>query len=436
MWNHNLHTAGECPDYPSFAPAQLPYDLYTHLNFAFVLINDEGVVEMQHAEDESLYKELNDLKLKKPSLRTAITVGGWDMDMAYYSKMVSTQANRQKFIKSIMAFVRKYGFDGIDFDWEYPSDKQRGGHDNDPENLVTFMKEMRDAANSEELKGKQERLILSIALPGGPFHGQYFLIPKLATYVDWFNIMAYNLHGQWEDMVYCAAPLFDTAKDTKYHGYSVDDAAKSMAPKSVNPKKFNLGLSLSGVTFTLQDPKKALPGSPAIGPGKEGCQEKGAMAYFETKRLSNNLQIAEAGPDHFNREITQEPAMDSVGKCMYMVVNNDQWVGFDTPETYALKIEYMKKLGFGGVSIWSMDSDTDNHELTKSIHKSLTSNFIEGESVPGSGGNEPASDIESQDTKQGKDSKKQINSAVGDKHVFSYAAKWVAAIAAGMILLA
>lgn len=63
-----------------------------------------------------------------------------------------------------------------------PSDKLRGGHNNDPENFVAFLKEMREAANKETLKEGQERMLLSIALPGGPFHGQYFNIPKLAQY--------------------------------------------------------------------------------------------------------------------------------------------------------------------------------------------------------------------------------------------------------------
>jgi chitinase len=45
-----------------------------------------------------------------------------------------------------------------------------------------FLKEMREAADAEVLENGQERLILSIALPGGPFHGDYFLIPKLAPY--------------------------------------------------------------------------------------------------------------------------------------------------------------------------------------------------------------------------------------------------------------
>ncbi|KAI1320533.1 hypothetical protein EDD11_000495 [Mortierella claussenii] len=374
-------TAEGCPDYPSFAPSDLPVNLYTHLNYAFALINDQGIITVDKpTRDLPAYKEINALKAKNPNLRTAITIGGWDMNMAHYSEMVSTREKRQKFIKSAMAFVREHGFDGLDFDWEYPSDKKRGGHDADPENFVTFMREMRAAANAEVLNKdkRQERLTLSIALPGGPFHGDYFLVPKLAEHVDWFNIMAYNLHGPWETMVFCAAPLNDPALKTEFYGYSLVDAIHSMAPRTVNPQKFNLGLSLSGVTFTLQDKRKTLPGSPANGPGRDGCQERGAMAYFEAKKLMNNYAIADVkqrASDFLNRQVTQAPKMDDLSKCMYMVVDQDQWVGFDTPETFAYKVEYLKDYGFGGVSLWSMDSDTANHELTSSIHTSLNKNF-------------------------------------------------------------
>ncbi|KAF8940452.1 hypothetical protein BGZ58_006446 [Dissophora ornata] len=365
------------------------------------------------------YKEFNALKVKKPSLRTALTVGGWDMKMEHYSEMVSTHEKREKFIKSAIAYVREHDFDGLDFDWEYPADKKRGGHDADPENFVAFLKEMREAADAEVLKDKQERLILSIALPGGPFHGDYFLIPQLAAYADWFNIMAYNLHGPWESVVFCAAPLNDPANATEYNGYSLVDAINSMAPKTVDTRKFNLGLSLSGVTFTLQDKQKTSPGSPAAGPGREGCQEKGAMAYFEARKLvqkvgvqgvtkdgksmsvqsvhiqggdgkrgrigggdgmSHHIMAGEKGKQRNVPErngITQMPQMDGISKCMYMVVDEDQWVGFDTPETFAYKVDYLKSYGFGGVSIWSMDSDTNGHELTNSIHSSLTKDFIQ-----------------------------------------------------------
>ncbi|KAG0283768.1 hypothetical protein BGZ96_011868 [Linnemannia gamsii] len=230
---------------------------------------------------------------------------------------------------------------------------------------------MREAANAEVLENGRERLILSIALPGGPFHGDYFLIPKLAPHVDWFNIMAYNLHGQWEKQVFCAAPLHDPAAKTEYNGYSLIHAIESMAPKTVSPQKFNLGLSLSGVTFTLKDKSLTEPGAPAQGPGNKGCQEQGAMSYFEATKLMDLLGAKSQAVDVYQRKITQAPKLDEQSQCMYMVVNEDQWVGFDTPETFAYKVDYFHNFGFGGVSIWSMDSDTKDHRLTRSIFETI-----------------------------------------------------------------
>lgn len=144
-----------------------------------------------------------------------------------------------------------------------------------------------------------------------------------------------------------------------------------MAPKTVSPKKFNLGLSLSGVTFTLKDPSLTEPGAPAQGPGNKGCQENGAMSYFEATKLMD-LHAAKSGAaDVYQRKITQASKLDEQSQCVYMVVNQDQWIGFDTPETFAYKVNYVRQFGFGGVSIWLMDSDTSDHRLTRSISETI-----------------------------------------------------------------
>lgn len=52
-----------------------------------------------------------------------VALGGWTFNdngtatQPVFSDMVSTQANRQKFIQNLFSFLREFAFDGVDFDW-------------------------------------------------------------------------------------------------------------------------------------------------------------------------------------------------------------------------------------------------------------------------------------------------------------------------------
>lgn len=42
-----------------------------------------------------------------------------------FSDMAKSAENRSKFIKSLMQFMKSYGFDGVDLDWEVSHDTLR-----------------------------------------------------------------------------------------------------------------------------------------------------------------------------------------------------------------------------------------------------------------------------------------------------------------------
>jgi chitinase len=49
--------------------------------------------------------------------------------------MAKDSVKRKTFIDSVVPFLQLYGFEGLDFDWEYPGDREGSDPDNDKENF-------------------------------------------------------------------------------------------------------------------------------------------------------------------------------------------------------------------------------------------------------------------------------------------------------------
>ena len=137
--------------------------------------------------DTDLYTRVTGLKSVNAALKVYISVGGWAAGGAVFSKMVATSTSRSTFIKSALTFMRTYGFDGIDIDWEYPAAGDRSGVPADTANFVLFMEEMRAALGPG--------MGLSATLPSSYWYMQGFDVAGMEPYVDFFNFMSYDIHG-------------------------------------------------------------------------------------------------------------------------------------------------------------------------------------------------------------------------------------------------
>ncbi|EED18783.1 bacteriodes thetaiotaomicron symbiotic chitinase, putative [Talaromyces stipitatus ATCC 10500] len=327
-------------------PGQIPATLLTHLNVAFAYISDDFDLTTMPGVPEGIYQSVGNVKFKNPELKLIITVGGWDFSQQLFSQMVSSATSRATFIQNVLSWLGEYGYDGIDFDWEYPGASDRDGQPEDGANFATFLQELRAAINTA---GKD--YILTFTAPTSYWYLQNFDLANMIPYVDWVNLMSYDLHGVWDSTDrYIGSEVFAHTNLTE-----IDLALDLFWRVNVDPSDIVLGLGFYGRTYELADTSCWKPGCSFLSAGAAGpcTHTPGILSYREIKQI-----IADTGAT---------PYVDTSAAVNYMVYSGNNWVSYDDEQTFAAKIEYANKMGLGGLMVWAIDLDDSNLEALKAI---------------------------------------------------------------------
>lgn len=172
------------------------------LMYSFFYFNNQFKVYTLEPKDGDFIKEIVAYKQSNPQLKVIASIGGWNFQSSLFSKMVSSHANRNSFIASLEAFMKEYGFDGVDLDWEYPCSQQRDdyvkiscqnikrSHDDggkcpdDTDNLLQFIKELRDALGNGSM--------ISMASPAAQRDWKNIKLKEMSEYLDYWHVMTYD----------------------------------------------------------------------------------------------------------------------------------------------------------------------------------------------------------------------------------------------------
>ena len=95
-----------------------------------------------------MYERTTDLKKINPELKVLVAVGGWNMGSTDFSNMVANSASRARFISTTIEFLRERNLDGLDLDWEYPSNRA-GSRPEDKERFACLCKVRINAIDSD-----------------------------------------------------------------------------------------------------------------------------------------------------------------------------------------------------------------------------------------------------------------------------------------------
>ncbi|KAK1253955.1 hypothetical protein MKX07_002032 [Trichoderma sp. CBMAI-0711] len=346
----------------NFQPADLVASDITHVIYSFMNLQSDGTVvasdtyadvEKHYADDSwndvgtNLYgcaKQLFKLKKANRNLKVMLSIGGWTYSTNFASA-ASTDANRKRFASTAITYMKDWGFDGIDIDWEYPADSTQAS------NMILLLKEVRsqlDAYAAQHAPGYH--FLLSIAAPAGEVNYSLLRMADLGQVLDYVNLMAYDYAGSWSNASGHDANLYPNPQNPNATPFNTDDAVKAYIKGGVPASKIVLGMPIYGRSFE----STSGIGQPFNGIGS-GSWENGVWDYKALPKAGATVQY------------------DDVAKASYSYdPSTKELISFDTPDVINTKVSYLKSLGLGGSMFWEASADKKGADsLIGTSHKAL-----------------------------------------------------------------
>jgi chitinase len=322
-----------------FQPSSIPIDRITHINYAFAVPNVHGdcVWDNAFTAEENL-PALQQLRQAHPELRVLISIGGGgNLDKPFATVVESPQAI-SAFTARCVALMQKWGFDGLDLDWEFPKAEQKEAY---TALLVEMRLQLKAGARSEG-----PAYLLTIAVPAGPWAMSRMDLARITPVLDWINLMTYDYYGSWSAVTGHNSPLFGSPEDPQ--GLSVETTVEAYLASGVPAGKLVVGVPFYGRGFQQASPQHA-----GLYQANNGAYGPGTYDYSE---------IA------FKYLPTFERHWDAAARVPWLYDPEQQvLISYEDPESMQAKAAYVLQNNLGGVMIWQIAGDDAKHSLLNAL---------------------------------------------------------------------
>ncbi|RPB19669.1 hypothetical protein L211DRAFT_591992 [Terfezia boudieri ATCC MYA-4762] len=331
--------------YKQGPPSSLNLACISHVFYAFAHVKQDGTVyisdewadtQIEVDGTHGCLQAFGKLKLEYKHLKVILSVGGGGNGSQHFAQVASDASSRGIFANTAKQLVVQYGLDGIDIDWEHPSNPTDGQH------YIQLLQDLRQYLPAPQY-------ILTSALPAGEWALCNIDLFAASQLLDFINIMAYDFSGPWTPQSGHQAQLFSPQAPHNDHAiHSGHGTITYLLSKHVPKKKILLGIPVYGRSFL---------GINHI--GQYPCGAGGEDGVF----LYKDLPRPDASPE----------IVDRVVGAAYSVGGDGGFVTYDNPDTVKMKANYVREMGLGGIFFWTGAADvrSGNRSLIETSYVTL-----------------------------------------------------------------
>jgi len=297
---------------------------------------------LRSLKDTLVIQKMVAMKEKNPDLKVLLSLGGWG-GCAPCSDAFATEEGRKTFIESFKQITDFFQTDGIDLDWEYPTIAGFPGHKfapTDKDAFTALVKELRSAL------GKRK----TITFAAGGF--QKYLDesvdwPKVMRYVDYVNIMSYDLVSGYATTTGHHTALYSSAQQKE----STDNAVQFLLRNGVKSRKIVIGAAF--YTRIWQN----------VSADNNGLYQSGQFKGAADFRYFPTALSKDSGFVFYWDEVAKAPYAYHPEKQLFAT--------FDDKRSIEIKTAYVMQHKLGGIMFWQLGSDTYADGLLETINETL-----------------------------------------------------------------
>lgn len=283
--------------------------LVTHINYAFAHIASD--FESLSIESGARLRKIVKLKAQNPKLKVLLSVGGWGA--GNFSEMAADETHRRKFCKNCLNAVNYYNLDGIDIDWEYPSNSDAGisSSPSDIQNFTLLMRDLRYTLGAEKL--------VTIATSAS---AKYYHLKDIEPYLNFINIMTYDMGRP------------------PYHHSALYSSSMTKRSCYESVERHHSG----GIPY-----RKLVLGIPFYGKPAEG----------------ESIDYGDLVSGAYDKYVE---SWDDTAKAPYLADEEGNMViCYDNETSIGLKVDFIKSTGLLGAMYWNIEADDNDWTLSKAL---------------------------------------------------------------------